>query len=135
MSWLKENRLAVLIAVGIVATTVFIRREANDERIRSDQHRFQQEMVACIRNANFKALSASFIIRASEARRTENPAAADYYEAIADGIVMTISSPKGLEGSRQMIEVERHVRNGKDVYILSPRAQALQREGCRLAYN
>lgn len=131
-NWIKREWLTVVIAAGIIISlyTVVHSGAARDSR---DQ---LAAVAGCQRNGTTKALDAAGWIRAAAARRADgNDAAANYYEGIADGLILTIPSPSDdLEGSRMLAQVEKKHVNGKDRYVLTPDSARLQRDGCERAY-
>lgn len=136
MRWIKDNWLAAVILVGIVLSLATVRHDGNERANRDRVQTVTDQLAGCERAGLQKALSARGWLAASDARRADgDKKPADYYEGIADGIILTIPAPPGLEGDRRMSEVAQQRIKGKLRYVLTPRAESLQREGCRLAYS
>lgn len=143
MAWLKHNWLGALVVIGIVFSLLVVRHDASaqadkDRREASEATR-QTKIDArhgCERSGVQKALAAAGWLRAAEARRADgNEGAARYYEGIADGMILTIPAPApDMLGMRVLAEVKKQHIAGRDRYVLTPRAQRVQRAGCEKAY-
>lgn len=142
MTWLRHNWLAVMLVVGIGLSLWLVRHDA---AVRADTDRAAavsavkrnklEQRRGCARTGVQKALSAAGWLRASEARRADgNIAAANYYEGIADGTILTIAAPEGMEGGRALAQVELKLIAGRKRYVLTQQAAGLQSQGCARAY-
>lgn len=130
--WIKREWLTVLIAAGIVISLYMVVTSSS----RRDERDRARSVAGCTRTGTTKALDAAAWIRAAEARRNDgNEPAANYYEGIADGLILTIPAPtQNLHGSRALARVTAKHINGRVRYVLTPEAQRLQRLGCERAY-
>lgn len=130
--WIKEEWLAIVIALGIVISlyTVVHSSATRDERDRA------ASVEGCLRTGTTKALDAAAWLRAAQARRADgNREAANYYEGIADGLILTIPPPaENLRGSRSLARVVPARVNHRLRYVLSDESKRLQRRGCERAY-
>lgn len=123
---------AVIILAAIVVSFVVSDRES----ARRDAAQRTQLIDSCVRNGVQKALNAASWIRAADARRADgNYAAADDYEATADGIAGTIPAAPPFVGDRALIAVVKRRVDGKQRFVLTPEAAKLQREGCIRAFG
>ena len=132
-NWIKREWLAVVIVVGVVLGLYFA-IIGGAQRDRNDR---DATVAGCIRGSERTALDAAFQLEASKARRDDgNDSRADYYEGIADGMLLTIPAPSAeLRGSRVLMEVRKVHVAGRERYVLTPQAKRLHMAGCERAYR
>jgi hypothetical protein len=118
--WRITSAVVVSVAVSVILSMYF-------------QH--DSLVAGCERNSNRASLSANgFEQLAERVRARGNPGdakSAANYEASSWGFVSVIP---GFHGDMTIVEVEKKKIEGKEAFVLTPRAQRLQAAGCEDAF-